>query len=187
MKCVAVNRSPDTPVQFPGVETMIDPVAVLSQEEMTFASQRAIELHKEARARGVPDAHGARPGDITPDDEIGAAQAEFAASRIFGVKWSAGERNARKDGPDIGRRTQVRRVIKLSSKSLIIRPWDLQKYGDVPFLLMRQEGNVFAARGWIMACEAGRVCQLTDKGTGRPPAWFVRESQLHPIEHLKDV
>ncbi len=160
---------------------------VLSPEDMEFAERVALTLHNQARILGVSDAHGARPGEITREDEIGGAQAELAAAKLLGVKWSAGEQEAPRNGPDIGHRTQVRHVWKAFSKSLIIRPWDIQKYGDVPFVLMRKQGPKFIAKGWIMGSEAMSICPLTDKGTGRPPAWFVSENQLHPIQELRDV
>jgi hypothetical protein len=160
---------------------------VLSQQEMAFACKEGRRRHEDSRTRGIRDAHGARPGDITLDDEFGGAAAEFAASKIFNVKWTAAHPNSPPDGPDIGNRTQVRHIARPSSKCLLVRPSDLQKYGNVPFVLVRRQGNQFTLLGWIMAEEAQGIVPLTDKGNGRPPAWFVPEYFLHSIEKLRNI
>jgi len=38
--------------------------------------------------------------------------------------------------------------------------------------------------GWIRGDEAKQIGDLTDVNNGRPPAWFIRQEQLHPFESL---
>jgi hypothetical protein len=163
------------------------PTIVLSREELLRARQQAERLHDGNRARGLPDAHGAKPRDIPRDTEAGAQAAELAAAKWFRVPWTSSLPGARKDGPDIGRRTQVRRI-QHHSRSLIVRPSDIDKYGNVPFVLVYQGGDQFTLLGWIMAYDARRVGEWTKAGRiDRPPAWFVSQCRLRAIEALTDV
>ncbi len=160
----------------------------LTDAQMTRAAQVASKLHDRLRRQGVKDAHGLRKADATVEMESGAAAAELAASLMLGVAWTTSEKND-PYGADIGERTQVRSSGKLrSSHSLIVRSRDIEKYGDVPFLLVIQEGKAFRILGWMMSFEALKVGRLWDGGDSkRPDAWFVHESLLHHIQTLKVV
>lgn len=156
--------------------------------QMEQAAKVARNLSNTLRKRGVKNAHGLRKRDATAELEEGGAQAELAASLMLGVEWTASKSND-PFGPDIGTRTQVRSSNKpRGHHSLIVRPRDIEKYGDVPFLLVIQNGPNFVIKGWMMALEATRVGRLWDgNDRQRPEAWFVPEEKLHPIETLEVV
>ncbi len=164
------------------------PCVTLSKEELTDASKVAADLHDRLRKRGVKDAHGARRGDISREDEAGGAAAELAVARLLGVEWTAGQPGHDTYGPDVGTRTQVRSSNKpRPSHHLIVRSRDIEKYHDVPFVLVIQTGTQFDVKGWCMAYEALEIGRLWDGGNSqRPDAWFVHESKLHPIETLEN-
>lgn len=149
----------------------------------------ARKLHDGIRARGGKDGHGLRAEDATAEMEAGGAQAELAASLLLGVPWTAGGDGHHPDGPDIGSRTQVRSSsVRRDHHSLIVRPRDIHKYGDVPFLLVIQAGRKFTLLGWMMSYEATRAGRLWNGGDGRrPPAWFVPQEKLHPVGTLEGV
>jgi hypothetical protein len=166
---------------------MVGPTIVLAGEEMLRARLVAQQLHSTLRALGVPDAHGAKPEDITPEIEAVAAAAELATAKLFGVPWTASLPGASRDGPDIGRRTQVR-CPKRPGLRLIVREWDIAKYGDVPFVLVYREGCRFTFPGWLMSHEARQVGQWTDAGrSDRGRAWFIDQRKLRPIKSLEDL
>jgi hypothetical protein len=160
----------------------------LTTQQMEEAAAVARRLHNNLRRRGVRDAHGLRARDATAELEAGGAQAELAASLLLGVPWTAG-RSADKYGPDIGTRTQVRSSNKpRSSHCLIVRPRDIEKYGNVPFVLVIQAGRLFRIHGWTMALDAATDEFRWDGGDRqRPEAWFVPEAKLLPIDTLEGV
>lgn len=163
-------------------------VITLTDRQMEEAATVARRLHDGLRRRGVRNAHGLRDKEATRELEAGGAQAELAASLLLGVPWTA----RYDDDPcsaDIGTRTQVRSSNKpRPSHCLIVRQRDLDKYGNVPFLLVIQTGQMFRIHGWMMAFDAARPEFLWDGGDpARPKAWFVPERRLHPIETLEGV
>jgi hypothetical protein len=151
---------------------------------MLHAGRVARNLQGRLRAAGIPDAHGARPFDIGPAREVGGRAAELAAARYYRVAWTSSRPDAHRDGPDIGRRTQVRHIGN-PTHSLIVRPREIERYGNVPFVLVFRAGRTFTIRGWVMAYEARRVGRWTNAGRAdRPPAWFVAQGLLRPAEEL---
>lgn len=166
--------------------TKIRDEITLSTQQMIRAAIVAQELHDDLRARGVQDGHGLK--NAITEMEAGGAQAELAASILLGVEWT-GEKNLGPYAADIGTRTQVRSSNKPRSRhSLIVRQRDLDKYGDVPFLLVIQTGNTFRIHGWMMAKEAAQDRFLWDGGDKtRPKAWFVPERFLYSIEKMEGI
>ncbi len=159
----------------------------LSESEMKQAASVAQELHDSLRKRGVRNGHGLRDADATPEMESGGAQSELAASKFFEVKWSASMPDNGTKGPDIGKRTQVRSSNKYRpSHSLLIRPRDIEKYGDVPYVLVIQNGCEFNIKGWIMAFDGLKIARVYDDN-GRPPVYMIHESKLHGPETLGSV
>lgn len=160
-------------------------VVFLSQEQMALAATVAEELHGKLRAAGVKDGHGARPEDMTPEVEAGGSAAEIAAALFLGVPWTAQHADD-PYGADVGLRTQIRSTNKVRhSHSLIVRQRDLQKYGNVPFILVVQTGNRFELKGWAMAYDVKTRGREWDGGDhSRPPAYFLHESQLQPMATL---
>ena len=158
------------------------PIVFLSAKQMDFVDKIVREGVKKKKAGGARNMHGITPEDDTPEVAVGAAQAELALSLFLNVEWAS----YRKGGPDVGERTQVRSSMReRSSHSLIVRPRDLELYGDVPFVLVIQKRNRFEVLGWMSSVEATRVGKLCNGGNWkRPDAWFVHESLLHSLEEL---
>ena len=65
----------------------------------------------------------------------------------------------------------------------MIRPRDIEKYGDVPYVLVIQTKNEFEIKGWTMAFEGLKVARCYDDN-GRPPVYLVHESKLNPPDTL---
>lgn len=165
------------------------PVIVeLSKEQMQEAADAAKRLHDMLRARGARNAHGLRDEDATADLEAGGAAAELAVSVYLGVRWAGAVGNS-SYGPDVGERTQVRSSNRpRKHHCLIVRQRDIDKYGNVPFVLVIQEGNRFEIKGWAWAQDAVRRGRFSDGGDkDRPKAWFLGEEFLRPIEDLEDA
>lgn len=152
----------------------------LSREEMAKGAAVAKELHDRLRSYGVRDGHGLRAGDHSAM-EAGGAQAELAVAKYYGVPWTASLPGHTAKSPDVGARTQVRSsFVQRSSHHLQIRNRDIDKYGNVPYILVIQTGNIFEIKGWIMCEEGLKVCRVYD-ANGRPPVFQVHESKLlHP-------
>ncbi len=168
------------------VQTKKTTLVVLSQKQLEFAAGVAATLHDSLRAKGVRDGHGLK--NATTEMESGGAAAELAMSLLFRVEWTACS-NPSPMTPDIGLRTQVRSTQKpRSHHHLIIRQKDLSKYGNVPFILVVQNGSTFDPRGWIMSHDAIKAGRLWDGGDrSRPEAFFVPEGKLLSISELEDV
>jgi hypothetical protein len=151
---------------------------------MDFAAGIAKSLHDRLRKRGVKDGHGLK--NATAEMEAGGAQSELATSLLLNCEWSASQDGHDSKGPDVGTRTQVRSSNKpRNHHSLIVRSKDIEKYGNVPFVLVIQTGKRFEVKGWMMAFDALTAGKLWDGGDrSRPDAWFVPEEKLLPIETL---
>lgn len=160
----------------------------LTSFQMDQADRVARRLHDRLRRLGVKNAHGLRDRDATPEMEANAAAAELAAALLLDVPWTASLLND-PCGPDIGSRTQVRSSNRpRNHHSLIVRPRDIEKYNDVPFVLVIQRGCHFTIKGWMMAFEATKEGRLWNGGDRqRPDAWFVGEEKLHDITTLSWV
>lgn len=161
----------------------------LTEEQMAEAAEVSRKLHDAIRARGGRDAHGLRAKDATREMEDGGAAAEMAAALMLGVPWSASLPGHGQNGPDIGTRTQVRSSnVRRASHHLIVRDRDISKYGDTPFVLVIQQDRTFRILGWMMSHEARRIGRVWDGGDrSRPPAYFVHQSYLLPIETLEGI
>ncbi len=106
--------------------------------------------------------------------------AERAAALLLGVPYN-GERS-------IGNRTQVRVIDRPEHHCLCVRESDLDRYGNVPFVLVRKEDNRCTILGWVMGREARKIGRRADNGDmKRMPMWMVEDYLLHPITTLESV
>lgn len=162
------------------------PVVVLSDDQLKEATKVAKELHDSCRRKGIRDGHGLRKADATSDMETTGYAAEMALAQYLGVEWTARDSQDPK-GPDVGERTQVRSShVERAFHHLIVRTRDIEKYGNVPFVLVIRKGNAFFVKGWMMSYEAVNVGRWWDGGdSGRPPAYFVPEDKLYSIDTLE--
>jgi hypothetical protein len=158
----------------------------LTQQNM--ATVREIVQHHRTLHQNKPNGHGAKPDAISLDDEIGGMGGELAAAKFFRVRWNAQHTDAT-NVADIGRYTQVRTLVRPGSRNLLVRPYDIRKYGNVPYLLVCRESELdFRLIGWIMAQDVpfrGRLCNGGDDS--RPPVYFVGPEELEPVQYLRFV
>lgn len=157
---------------------------VLTARQIDFAASVSDALHDRLRSRGISNAHGA--GDeLTREIERMSAAAELAVSLYLGVKWTSSQTDDAFSS-DVGERTQVRSSGASRKKhNLIVRQRDIEKYGDVPFVLVTWSDRIFTIRGWTMSCKTSLLGRFWDGGdSSRPKAWFVPENALCPIGML---
>jgi hypothetical protein len=132
------------------------------------------------------EGHGAKKGSISRDDEIGGFAGELAAAILLGVEWTGEACDTQ--SADIGTRTQVRTLTRASSRRLLVRPYDLRKYGNVPFVLVRmqEDKRTFTILGWCMGDEVPQRGELTDGGNpDRPLVYLVDQNNLRRAEYLR--
>lgn len=158
----------------------------LTDQQMAQAAAVASRLHDHLRSKGVANAHGLAQDQDTQALEIGGAASELACALLLKLPWTASVQGSAY-GPDIGTRTQVRSTCKARvHHSLIVRDRDLCKYGNVPFILVVQEGKTFSLLGWLMAQDATVKGKFWDGGLDRPGAWFVSQYKLRPMREFRD-
>lgn len=109
---------------------------------------------------------------------IEGACGEIAAAKAMNRYWSASV-NTFKNGGDVGQ-IQVRTRSR-ADYDLLIR--DNDRDGDV-FVLVTGKIPNFCVRGWIVGLDGKKDVWRKGHG-GRPPAWFVPQSALQPIEALE--
>jgi len=151
----------------------------LTWSEITIAAWAAVMRQIANLRDGRVDAHGAEDGDGWGKHVEGAI-GEYAASKALGVFWSGAHGILR--APDIGGRYEVRTRFARSG-SLIVRTTDRNDDAIVVFVL--GELPTFNVVGWLRVGDGKRSEYWTDKGNGRPPAWFVPCSALRPLEELE--
>lgn len=151
----------------------------LSWSEVMFTAIVGCMRHVHALRQGRKHSAGA-PEDLGWQMHIEGAAGEFALAKAFGLFWNGtiGIINA----DDVGR-FQVR-TSPHERDHLIVRPEDPE---DRPFVFVTGRSPRFHLRGWIYAGEAKRTRFWTDKGNGRPPAYFIPCTALRPIGELLDT
>lgn len=118
------------------------------------------------------------------DNDVRGALAEYAASIAFNLFWRPIIDQI--DQKDIGGIVDVRTTI-LPTGRLIIKPADIKKSPDTPFVLVdcqSMEKGIFKMCGWRLAKEAPMVSQLDTKHGD--PAYFISKNHLHSNESLVD-
>jgi hypothetical protein len=128
--------------------------------------------------KGLEDKHGfdGEPWNI----DIEGAAGEIAAAKALGVYWGASV-NTFKVGGDVGG-LEIRTRSK-SEYELLIRDNDPD---DSIFVLVTGRSPNFEVVGWMKGKDAKREEWKQTHG-GRPPAYFVPQSELHSIESLKEL
>jgi hypothetical protein len=136
------------------------------------------------RERPLPDGHGAAEGDITANMRFSGFAGELASALALNVRWNAEFTNSTKVA-DVGRCIQVR-TSHAKARKLLVRPHDLKKYGNVPFVFVKQLSlSQFDVVGWIFASDVPKVGELGYGGNyHRPAAYYVDEKHLKPISEL---
>lgn len=148
----------------------------LSPVEMQHAAMVGVLRQIESMRLGLRDQFGADPNNGWSIHIEGAA-GEMAAAKSLGRYWAMPV-NTFKDGGDVGA-LQIRTRARHQNE-LIVRPGDR----DIDtFVLVTGRSPRFRVHGYITGSQAKRDCWLHGYG-GRPPAYFVPQSALHPLDLL---
>ena len=145
----------------------------LSNYELFAAASVGIRRQIEALQNGLPDSAGFE-GEGWSNHVEGAA-GEMAFAKYRDRYWS-GSVGTFKEGGDVGD-VQIRTRSK-SGYDLIVRDGDRD---DDYFVLVVGTAPRFRIVGWIRAADAKQPQWRQEHG-GRPGAYFVPQSALHPFE-----
>jgi hypothetical protein len=149
----------------------------LTPVEMQQAAMIGVLRQIESIRLRLKDSFGADPDNGWSLNIEGAA-GEMAVAKILDLYWGMPV-NTFKRGGDVGH-IQVRTRSRHHSE-LIVRPGDRD---DDVFVLVTGRSPHFQVHGYIAGGQAKQRCWLHGYG-GRPPAYFVPQSALHPLQLLK--
>lgn len=127
---------------------------------------------------GIPSKYGASSNAWT--DDIEGAAAEMAVAKYLGVYWGGSMETFK--AADISEKIQVRQT-KYESGRLIVRSEDRD---DHVYVLVTGTIPNLTIHGWIEGSEAKQDIYL-DSPNDRPPAYFIPQSQLQPVEMLQTL
>jgi hypothetical protein len=144
-----------------------------------MAAQIGVLRQLEAVRKGLPDRHGF-DGDTGWTIHIEGAAGEIAAAKALGLYWG-GTVNTFKTEGDVGN-IEVRTRSK-PHYDLLVR--DNDKNESV-FVLVTGKSPKYNVVGWILGKDAKKTEWYADYGN-RPPAYFVPQNCLRPIEELKNA
>ncbi len=151
----------------------------LTEDQYEYAVKIGTQRHEEAVKRKLPDKHGfSGPGGLTI--HIEGAAGELAVAEALQIPWDATV-NTFKSVADLSKNLEVRTASK-STYRLIVRPDD--KDDRIFILALRLAPTKFRVVGWLPAHEAKKPEWLKDYN-GRPPAYFVPQDKLSPIDTLE--
>jgi len=121
---------------------------------------------------GSERAHGADP-DKDWQTHIEGALGEMAFSKAIGLYWTA---ITKFKGPDVGGVSGYEvRTRPVDYYDLLIRPHEVT---SSKYVLLTGRNGEYTIRGWYLGTDAKQEQWLKTYG-GRPPAYFVPQSQLH--------
>jgi len=146
----------------------------LAPNEMTTAALVGASRALESKTRGLKDRHGFSGGCW--ETQIEGAAGEMAAAKAMGLYWDGSVNAFRKpDLPGIQVRTRSQH-----GYDLIVRPDDSP---DDLYVLVTGKMPEYQIHGWIRGSDAMQDRWLKEHGD-RPPAYFVPQDALQPIETL---
>jgi hypothetical protein len=149
----------------------------LTWSEMWFGALVGVMRRIQDLKLERPDRYGADKHDDGWTHDIEAALGELALAKAMGVFWNGAIGNLKAD--DVGV-LQVR-TTRYDNGRLTIHPPDAD---DRAFVLITGRAPHFTLRGWMRACDAKQDKWWTDPTGGKRPAFFVPQSELHPIEDI---
>lgn len=155
---------------------------VLEMGELAAAAGVGKLRQAEAERQGKKDSHSLThwQGSAVQGDaslHVYGAQGELAAAKALNL-YPKFDVNGWHD-PDLEPGIQVRARLRKYGE-LIVRKVDNP---DHNYVLVTGEGPEFWVVGWMAGREAMQDKYLSAPG-GRPPAWFVPITDLHPLETL---
>lgn len=149
----------------------------LTQSDIDWATSVGAMRESESKRMGLPQRHGCSD-EKSKSVHIDGAMGELAAARAIGVEWQASV-NTFKNGGDVGA-WQVR-TRSSHYFDLIIR--DNDRDDDV-FILVTGTCPKYRVVGWIRAGDGKQKRWVKTHG-GRPPAYFVPQSELNSLDLLQ--
>jgi hypothetical protein len=149
---------------------------VLTPAESMMAAAVGALRHAESLHANRRDAHGLRTDADGQSLHILGAAGELAVARVLGRYWGGDVCNFKR--ADVGASVQVRTRSR-PDYDLIVR--DDDDPADV-FVLVTGTPTRLSVHGWIRGGDARRPEWRQTHG-GRPAAWFVPQSALHPLAH----
>jgi hypothetical protein len=153
----------------------------LTDEEISLATEIAIKQDLNCKLKGYKDNHGYGyySEEYKQKNSKEGLMSEKAVAKYLQLEWPP--KNGGFKDADIGVNIQVRST-ELPYGSLIIRPDDNPAHKYV--LVIRDRIPEFKIVGWILSADARQDMWLRNPN-GRPPAWFVPQKALKPMELLK--
>lgn len=147
----------------------------LEWPEYAMAVNNAVLKTMGAIRKGYQNKHGMVGRGWT--EGIEGTCAEVAVAKALGIFWDGGVGEFK--GPDVSDNLQVRWTDKSTNK-LIVRDADRD---ENTYILVIGECPEYNIVGWIEGTEAKQERYLFGPN-GRPPAYFVPQEDLKPIETL---
>jgi hypothetical protein len=154
----------------------------LSEYETLVGAQVGMMRNIQSIKSGKVDFVGGPPEGIGWNIHVEGACGEMAVAKAFGVYWNPTV-NTYQDGGDVGDEWQVRTRSR-DDYELYVRPRDLEKKADKPFILVTGAAPRFRIVGWMIGKDAKRDKWWQMHG-GKPGAWFVPQSCLRPLGELR--
>lgn len=152
-------------------------VVKLSIPELYTAANIGVLRQIESVRKGLPDKHGF-DGMNGWSVHIDGAAGEIAVAKCLGTYWG-GSCNTFKTEGDVGK-LEVRTRSK-DYYDLIVR--DDDRDDSIFVLVIHPTGREYTVVGWITGRDAKQNKWRKDYG-GRPPAYFVPQSELRDISEL---
>lgn len=138
----------------------------------------AVDLRLLKMSRGRHKELFSPPADGGWQREIEGVLGELVVASVFGVYWRGAADDGSEGQPDDVDGMQVRATPRLDG-CLIVHRKDLD---DAPFILVCGIPPTFTIPGWLTGAAAKQLRWW--RNDVRSPAYFVPQSELHPIEQL---
>jgi hypothetical protein len=151
----------------------------LSLEEITMAAAVAVHRGVDAIRHDRKNQHGFKGNGWT--ENIEGYGAELSVSKALNLYYSAGDGKGFK-GADVSEKIQVRWASQ-DNYRLIVRGADQTDY---IYVLVTGEAPTYDIKGFMPGHIVKQDKYFSNPGNGRPDAWWVPQSDLKPIEFLKD-
>ena len=153
------------------------PEVRLSWHESAMASDVGRLRQLAAIKAGLMDRHGYAGNGWA--EHIEGAMGELVVAKVLDIYWDGSVNTfSRSDLPGIEVRTRSK-----GDYELIVRPHDSD---ESVFVLVTGKCPIYVVRGWIKGRDAKRPEWLKEHGS-RPPAHFVPQEALKPVEALLEV
>jgi hypothetical protein len=162
---------------------MIGEKVELTKWELNFAAQVGLTRRIESMTNSnVSPKYGKKPDETLWGIDIEAACAEMAVAKCLNVHWDCSvNRYGKNDCGDV-MEFQVKHTIG-EDNSLLVR--DNAKDDEI-FILVCGQAPKFRVAGWLRGKEI-KLEKYVRAPAGRPPAYFVPQSDLKRPERLKDM